>query len=217
LFADLLRSYGRNDLAKNIIVSPHPVTAEMVVNPAVAKEDLILAVGRWDAWQKDSPLLIKSLAVFLTKESGYHVEIIGNGLPTLKRLLVDVPDALRARIQVVGPVPHDQLHSYYQRARILFVSSRMESGPITAAEALCCGASVAGPASIPPLHYFTSEGSGTLAADRTATGLAAALQSEASAWRRGERDPRRLSELWIPRSHAPDVARHLMEVAARKS
>ena len=215
LLCDLLRRCGRDDLAGKVRTNPHPVTMDMRYVSSVSKERLVLGVARWDGWAKDTPRFVNALIRFLLTETEFKAELIGTGADILIRLLDLVPAGIHERIKVVGPVEHEKLQSYYQRAQIILFTSRGESGPIAAEEALCCGCSVVGPASLPSLHWFCGEDCGTLANGRSVPSLTSALRKEAQAWRDGKRNPQRISALWIPRVHASFVVNAILQLAGR--
>jgi len=206
LVKDICHYYNRPELAARVALLPHPVTNDMMHDPEIEKQDIILCVGRWDAYQKDTPKLVAVLDRVLAIEKDYHARIIGSSIDVVARLVGRLSPEVRARIELVGAVPHERLPRYYQEAKIHFVASRTESGPITAGEALCCGCSMVGPAHVPSLHFFTNDACGSLAIDRSTARLADALFCEIEAWRSGARDPVAMSALWMRRVHAPAVA-----------
>ena len=63
---------GINTVGVEAIVSEAGVTRATFYRHFPSKEDLIVAVGRWEAWQKDTPLLARSLALFLEREPAYR-------------------------------------------------------------------------------------------------------------------------------------------------
>jgi glycosyltransferase involved in cell wall biosynthesis len=213
LLCDLLLQFRRDDLAARVRLIPHPVTSDMKYDRSVPKEKLVVAVARWDAWQKDAPLCVKALEIFLESEPEYRAEMIGTAINELERLLETVHSSIRSRIKVVGPLPHSALAIHYRRAQVMFFASRTEGCPVSGEEALCCGCGIVGAASLPSMCWLCGEGGGTLAAERSATGLARALREEAKAWREGTRDPQRISALWIPRTHALEVAKSILSLS----
>jgi len=212
LLCDLLHLYRRDDLASKVRLNPHVVTTDMKYDPVVAKEKLIVAVARWEAWQKDATRLVKTLDTFLRAQPEYRVELIGTGDQALQRLLKRTHPSVQSRTTVLGPLPHSALPAHYQRAEVIFFASRTEGCPVAGQEALCCGCTIVGPASLPSMHWLCGEGCGTLAADRSVTSLASALGKEIQAWREGNRDPQRISALWAPRVHAPEVAKSILRL-----
>jgi glycosyltransferase involved in cell wall biosynthesis len=210
----LMISMGRPDLAGRIRSLPLPVRAYFDYNPAVLKQSRIIAVGRWEASQKDTPMLARVLGHALTVEPDYSALVVGSGEDRMRRLVAGLPPAVQSRIQIRGPVPHEQLGRLYQESRMLFLSSRYESFHIAAAEALCCGCSVVGPAHIPSMPYFITACSGTVAAAHTCRHFSDALCAEMDAWRLGERDPVRISQFWRARFTPRAVGSRLLQLGA---
>jgi len=205
-FAELLRRLGCAGLAARLRVVPHPVLDAFQFPADGSKHPVILAAGRWESPFKDAPKLIRVLGMALAKEPTASAQVFGSGADLLHRELARLPEAVRARITVRGPVPHLDLAPAMQRAQIILCTSRTESFHIASAEGLCCGCSVVGPAEIPSMRWFTAEQSGTLAADRSDLRLAEALGQELAAWRDGRRDAARISATWRSRCTARAVA-----------
>ncbi len=209
-FQRLLRELGRTDLAEKVRMMPAQIVDDFVYDPAVDRRPQILAVGRWDATQKDSPMLMRVLGDVLAREPHYTALVAGAGTEGLHRLLAQQPATVQTRIKILGRVPHGQLRHLYQESQILFFSSRYEGFPNAAAEALCCGCSVVGPALIASLNYCASHSSGTTACSRSARDFSDALGAEIDAWRGGERNAREISERWRPRVSAKEVAARIL-------
>jgi len=219
-FSELLRRLGRADLVTRLRVLPHPVLDAFQPLTDGVKQPVILAAGRWKSPFKDAPKLARVLSAALSAEPSASAHLFGEGEALLRRELARLPDAVRARITLAGPVPHLDLVTAMQRAQVMLCTSRTESFHIASAEALCCGCAVVGPAEIPSMHWFTSEASGTLAADRSDARLAAAVGQELAAWRAGRRDPAKISATWrrrfTARAVAGEVLRLLEETIAQE-
>ncbi|MFO7534542.1 MAG: glycosyltransferase [Kiritimatiellia bacterium] len=192
-----LRRMGRAELEERVVVSPHPVDNRFQYRGG-AKRPKIIAIGRWDSPQKDPGLLKATLRIALLRHAEWTATLIGPGGDVLTRSMRGWPAALRSRIQVCGRRPHEALPEALQDARILVASSRYESFHIAAAEALCCGASVVGPACLASFHWFTSAQSGSLSATRQSGDLADALSAEIRAWEAGRRNPEAIAQHWTP-------------------
>lgn len=211
---EFLARHGRADLAARVHYVPHPVTEDMTPGPERDRPRTIAAVGRWDACQKNTPLLMRVLEKFLAQQPDYRARIAGGGANTVAALAQSWPTALRARLDVLGPVPHDELPALYRTSRVLLMSSRWESFHIAAAEALCCGCSVVCPAHLPTASLFTDTDSGTVAARAAPDDLLAAMDSETRAWDDGARDPLRIAARFGSDFHARAVARRLVELGS---
>src|SRR5690606_19663012 len=102
---------------------------------------------RWESHQKNFPLMLKVLNGVLQQHPDWTALLLGtlprNGAKALSRL-GDVAE----RIVLGGSRPHAKVCEELSRSRIFVMTSRTESFGIAAAEALCCGTSVVGPAHI---------------------------------------------------------------------
>jgi glycosyltransferase involved in cell wall biosynthesis len=213
-FARFLQVAGAPELVERTRLVPHPVTTDMVLAPGAPRQQLILSVGRWDSMQKDTPKMIAVLAAVLAEYPGCRARLIGGGGPAVENLLRTVPAEIRSRIEYAGRVPHEELPAHYRAAQVFLCTSWHESFNIAAAEALCCGCSVVGPADIASMVYFAGARSGTPAASRSVAGFQAALRTELEAWASGGRDPLAISVYWRDRLHADRVAATILETMA---
>ena len=118
---------------------PHPIQADIFkFDPAIPKKNQIISVGRWDSYQKNLPLLLKTLRTFLDKNPTWTSLVIGSGLPT---------KSPHPQITLFPPIsPHD-LARHMQNSKIFLSTSRYESFGLASAEALSCGALVVAPES----------------------------------------------------------------------
>jgi glycosyltransferase involved in cell wall biosynthesis len=192
----LLCRYGRPDVAAKVNYVPHPVAETAGYSEGDGKERRIIAVGRWDSYQKNTPLLMKTLRRVLGDFPDYEVHIFGRGERALEKYRESVPKAIKARIHIRGEIAHAALEMEYRKSLIFFAPSRSESFNIAAAEALSCGCSFAGSGHIFSFRNFVSKNSGTVARHYTVNGMADALTTEVLSWNEGRYDPVRLSRLW---------------------
>ena len=196
-----------------ITAIPHPVDERDLVAPAsVERRQRVVAVGRWDAHQKNFPLLLRTLSAFLKDHPDWDAVIVGGLLDRMERIRGLLAVEVRERVKFTGPIPHTELAGHLYSSRILLVTSKHESFHIAAAEALCCGCSVVGPGAIASMVYFTGSDSGTLAIRRDMVSLCEALGAEVRAWKEGHRDPERIAAVWRPRVGAKAVVEQMLEV-----
>lgn len=194
-----LRQVGQPQTGLKVIAIPPQVSDRFHYDRAIMKKSQIMAVGRWDAHQKDARTLVRTLALVLSNFPDYTASIAGSGESLLRRLLLQESETVRARISVLGRISHEALHQLYQTSQVIFFSSRFEGFPNAAAEALCCGCSVVGPGYLASLSHCASEASGTVASNRTVGHLADALGVEIEAWQQRRRNPEIISATWHPR------------------
>lgn len=212
LLREFLARYGHPEVAARVRYVPHPVrTAGTSPAADAPRARRIVAVGRWNHYQKNAPLLLRVLGRALASEPGYDAHIFGAGEADLRRGIRRLPDAVRARIVIRGVCAHDTLAGEYGRCRILFAPSRSESFNLAAAEALSSGCSVVGAAHLLAFRHFVSRQSGTLAPAGTARALAAALTGEMQAWDAGRRSADAIRAAWQPEFTPAAVARAVLE------
>ena len=196
----------RQDLASKLRVLPHQAKAEIVYDPDIPKLPQVMAVGRWDAFQKDGAKLIKVLGMVLPHYPRYSVVVAGSGAERMEKLRSSLPSYLHSRIVITGLLDHVGLHRHYQVAQVLLFTSRYEGFPVAAAEALCCGCTVVGAATLSSMNYISSLGGGTVALTRSSRDYADALAAELDAWAACERAPGLISRDWQKRVSSTAVA-----------
>ena len=110
---------------------PHPIQTDIFkFDPTIQKKNQIISVGRWEAYQKNLPLLLQTLCSFLDKNPSWNSLVIGSGLPTKSPY---------PQIAFSPPIsPHD-LALFMQESKIFLSSSRYESFGLAATEAVACG------------------------------------------------------------------------------
>lgn len=196
LLNELLKKKGRADIATKVRYVLHPITDDAGYDGAVEKKKWIVAVGRWDNYQKNAPLLIQTLGKVLAEHPDYEAHLFGGGESTLRKLTQRLPANIQSRMVIRGIVGHAALIHEYQKSRILFMPSRSEGCAVAAEEALTCGCSVVGGARLLCMLNFASKNSGTLAHTYNIRSMADALRAEVSAWEGGARVPVRISQMW---------------------
>jgi glycosyltransferase involved in cell wall biosynthesis len=215
-FGRFLSAHDRADLLDRLVVLHHPIANHMVYDPAVAKKQIIIAVGSWDRLIKGAPLLVQVLGLALEREPAYRARIIGRGQDWVRKLAAKLPGEVRERIEITGPLPNETVARHYQEAQIVVNTSYSESFSLATAEALCCGCSAVGTALMSCMNHYCSNDSGTLACNRSKYFYCDAIRAEAEAWSTGLRDPRRLSAVWTARLHADKVARSVIELSRQQ-
>ena len=192
VFARLLYRYGRRDLIPQVKLISHPVVPEidqLSIPPISERKDHIIAVGRWDSIFKDTPLLIKTLALSLLSKPSWTAQIYGKGESVLHELIAKFAAPVKHRIHVFGPRPHNEILAAYQKAKICLFSSYSESGPIAGEEALCLGCTLVGPPEISSMQTLCAPDFGSLPMNRSPHQMAIALSAEIEKWDTGLRCP----------------------------
>ena len=211
-YGEYLRAMKRPDLVSRLRFAPYPVIKEMTYSSVMPKRQVIIAVGRWQSLQKNTPLLIRVLEAVLLAHRQYSARIVGSGPDVVEKLVQRISADCRPRIEIVGRVEHQKLPAHYQGSQIFLCTSRYESFLIAAGEALCCGCSVVGDAGIASLPYLTALDSGTTSCNSSFDKLRDAVVAEINAWQAGERDPVRISQAWQERLHADRMAEGLLRL-----
>lgn len=205
-FRRFLAQQGAAELAARAFVAPFPVPEEFCSAALPAKQDRLVAIGRWSDPQKDAPLLAGALDRLLRRRRTTRVTLYGaDGTAAFAALA-----ARRPAVEIAGERPPGEIRAALAESRAAIVASRWETGPHAAFEALALGATLVGPP-LPNLRGLTAGGRfGTLAADRRPGSLARALAEELARWDRGERDGPAIAGHWRPELSATAVCRRLL-------
>ena len=214
--AGYVSALGHPEIVGKLLVVPHAVIPAMVFRDEEhRKTRKVLVVGRWaaeDRAQKDPDLTVSVIGRFLREQPEWKAEIVGKGSGALDRLTRNLGADVRSRLTLTESIPREQLIGRYQESSILLCASRFESFHISSAEALCCGCSivVADHPLLASTGWFTTRNSGTLVPSRIADAFLDALGNEAEYWRKGARDPQRISSEWQELLRADQVAANLI-------
>jgi len=117
-------------------------SAEHLVADMAAREDLILFVGRLVLNHKRPDLVIQAFAAVAERFPTLRLEVAGpdmdlpQGGTVWGHCLRLLPPALVGRVHYHGALPHAEVQTLYQRAKILIVPSSFEASPMVAAEAM---------------------------------------------------------------------------------
>jgi hypothetical protein len=203
--------YHRPELTDRVSVVPYPVDESFESNSLLQpleREDRIVAIGRWSDPQKDGSLLANALMRALKARPATRCAIVGAGGDNLFAGLTEFfPD----RVEILGRQPQERVMGLLRSSRCLLSTSRWESGPIVASEAMLCGSTLVGPESIPSFSQFCRDGDcGTLFSRRSGSAVGQALITELLAWDKGRRDPEAIASRWRGQFAAPAVCQKLL-------
>lgn len=207
-FRAMLRRRGVDDeLGGRLHAVPFAVSPRLCDVPLVTERaDRVIAVGRWSDPQKDTPLLRRALARTLPRRPSTVFRIYGREADAAFGPLAKC----HPNLELMGFCPPEDLHRDMAHSRAVLFSSRWETGPHSATEALALGTTLVG-APIPNLIDLSEDGRvGTVARDRRPSSLAAALEHELALWDAGERNPIAVAERWRPRLRPEAICRQLL-------
>ena len=166
--------------------SQQRLTARAVLRRAIgapADDPVILVAGRFET-AKDPLLAIDAFAVLAARVPTAHLVMVGAG--TLESVVARRLADLHQCAHLLGRRSPDELAEIMRGADGLLVSSRTETGPTVALEALACGLPVVGPHVGRLPRILTHRRTGWLAATRSPKALASGLS-----WVTSEADPGR--------------------------
>jgi glycosyltransferase involved in cell wall biosynthesis len=200
----------RPDLASRVFLMPPAVSETFRLHEEVRK-GAIIAVGQWFRWQKNMPLLAKTIAESLAIDPNLKWMVVGNGVHYVQERLRGTQADTLANVRFYAHTSPQDLAQIYSGARTIFYSSRQEGFPNTLCEALCSGASFVAPRGIQAFEFCESRAWGTLY--NHPSDASAALFSELDQWNRGARTPLAISEEACALFHRKNVAARLCRLA----
>lgn len=204
----------KHGLSVPVLVLPHPVLNEFSYDASCAsKKKQVLAVAvNWTNPLKRGKLLADALVRFLLEKPDATALVIGGHSEWVWDRAVHTHPELEARFQAKPAMPPDQLRPYYRESRIMAIPSGVESGPIVAFEAVCCGCSIVFGRELNHLQMFSEAGVGTMAkAWNSSRAFAEALLQEYDAWESGAHDPIQISRIWTPRLRVDSLTDRLYQ------
>jgi glycosyltransferase involved in cell wall biosynthesis len=149
--------------------------------------------GRWYDEQKNAELLARTITKVVAQQGDLQFVIAGKGS---KEIFGDLAAQFPDRVLLPGVVPASEMLPLLNSCRFLLSSSRWESHPIGALEAVCSGCTVVA-TPIPGFLDIADGGrSGTIAESHRAEALARATLVENAKWESGERNPLQIAEHW---------------------
>jgi glycosyltransferase involved in cell wall biosynthesis len=120
---------------------PHAIQTEIFrPDSSVLKKKQVISVGRWESYQKNLPLLLKTLISFLSGQQDWSALVVGSGLP---------PRPPHPQITFSPPLAADLLARHMNASRVFLATSRYESFGLAAAEARACGCCLVSPGPAP--------------------------------------------------------------------
>jgi len=210
------RFFGRKDVAQKIHFVSHPIDSTMRYS-GESKQEMVIAVGRWDDSVKRPEVLVAVAAKVLAQNPTVRFVIAGkDSVRCAAEIAANVPEA-KDRVVGYERLEHDQLCAQMSRAQISICTSRSESFSIASGEALLCGCSIVSPKSpyLPSLPYFIDGGRSGRLSENNSEALAEAVLAELEAWKTGERDAKTIAQAWRGRIAADVVVQQIDELLTR--
>lgn len=190
----VLQHWGCAAKIDNLRFIPNPVSPDAMRIPlAEEKIKTIVSVGRWDDPAKGSNLLRQTITHTLNARRDYSFRIIGNNGHAIRSSL---HKKFQNYVECADQLGFEQTQEQISTARILLVTSVLESFSFVTAEALCAGTSVV-VTPIESLVYLAGGGAyGSISRAFTSAALNAALLREIHQWEHGARDAEAISMRW---------------------
>ncbi len=192
-FGHFLRHHHREDLLEKFFVVPHAVPDFFLGGPVSAtRKNLVFCSGRWDDDQKNAHLLAACIPRILRNRPDTEFLIAGFGVEAaFHDLAVRHPE-----VKLAGLLAREKLPAILDDCRFLLSSSRGESHPIGALEALCRGCTVVA-TPLPGFQDIVRQGNcGTIATAHSPAALARAACEEMRLWDSQKRNPERIASHW---------------------
>jgi hypothetical protein len=214
-FRRLVRIFGKDNGAEKVQILPFPVSFHFGAEIKFQKEDIVVAVGRWDSPQKRAPLLTATISLAAQTRPNTQFQIFGRSGDFLVQWHKKLPESVRTRVILAGIVPNEELANAYRRARVMLVSAAYEGCHVSSAEAVCSGATIVSCRSplLEAVEWHASQQSGRTARRANPPSLTRALLEELEAWDQGQRDPFTIAESWRKVFLPNYVANKLLNIA----
>ena len=208
-FRRFLVNCGARVAANKLAAIPYPVAEAFCTEPIkTPKVNRVIAVGRWDSYQKNAPLLAATLERLTRYGCNTEFLIVGNGAEAAFSSVAK----LNPNIHLLGIQPKEQIVKLMSDSRFVIIPSRWESGPIVANEMLALGGSIVG-TPIPTLIGLVEESRfGRVSIKHIADSLASAVVAELEAWDQGRRNPLAIAEKWRQKVSPNSVAKRIIEL-----
>jgi glycosyltransferase involved in cell wall biosynthesis len=187
-----LRYYGASDQISKLTVMPHSVRSLFLDGDIpLQRPRKIFAGGRWDDDQKHPELLASTIRLLFKTDPAVEVVVAGSGDGSVFQPLV----RSSPRFQWLGRISEEQVRQQLVQSRVLLSSSRWETHPVGALEALVSGCTIVGPP-IPAFQELAAAGFARVSAKHSARSLAQAVSVELDRWECGDYAPQFIAGYW---------------------
>jgi glycosyltransferase involved in cell wall biosynthesis len=161
----------------DISVIPHDLPAWWPIGHDPVVEDIVLWVGRLER-RKGIIDALRGFRGVLDARPEARLVVIGSAHRTVDpKLVAQEIDRLNLKrnIQMIGSMPHNQIISWYKRARIFLFPTYYETFGLVALEAMACGLPVVGYRAGAVPEIVEDKHTGLLVEPGDTTGLAASM------------------------------------------
>jgi glycosyltransferase involved in cell wall biosynthesis len=191
-FVRCLILHGRGDLSERLAVVPYPVDVAFLDQSPDRRCPRAIAVGRWNDAQKNSGLLARSIEGYYRDGGDWEIQVVGGGGESaFLKLATQYP-----LFRILGKLPPSEIAKLLASSRVLLCTSRWESGPIVAFEALASGCTIV-TTPLPSIISFLENGrGGRSSASHKPPDFLTSMREEFSAWDHGLRSTADLSSQW---------------------
>ena len=200
--------------SSNMLFLGYPVSAEFQPAPLEQRKEQVVAVARWDAVRHKRPhVLMKVVEGVVAQQASASFAIYGKTPDYMIRWHANLPNAIKARVNLAGLRPIQTVAATIAESMILYCPSAREGLPFPVVEALCAGCTVVGlnTPDVPGLAWAFQEGDGTPAVRDSVEAHIGAVGEELGKWRTGQRKPPKIAKKWAQWFSAPVVCRRLIE------
>jgi glycosyltransferase involved in cell wall biosynthesis len=173
----VLKHYGQPDQVRKVHIVPHSVRDVFSCNTVplqAIRPRQVLAAGRWDSNQKNPELLLRTIRQLLRLDPDLSIVVCG----PLKESLAKVSDSLGERVTFIGRVSTDEMVEQLSISKTFLSTSRWETHPIGALEAICLGCRVVAPPIRGFVDLLSDQRFGSLAKRCTPASLAKTVIDE---------------------------------------
>lgn len=132
---------------EHVFVIPNPVGSEFKPRHTIAKEKIVISVGRL-CMEKGFDMLLEAFSLIAPQYPDWTLQIVGGGEEEEKMRGLIVKYGITSQVELVGTSSHP--HKYLEKASIYVTSSRVEGFPNALLEAMAMG--------LPPISFNFSCG-----------------------------------------------------------
>jgi glycosyltransferase involved in cell wall biosynthesis len=206
-FNRFLLARGEAELVVRTTVIPYPIDVPFLEPiSSEARENRVVSIGRWDDPQKNAELLASAIRLHLRQRPDTEFIIIGRNGDRYFRGLTKKHKSVR----YLGIQSPAQIAEHLRGSRSLLISSRWETGPVVAYEALACGCTVVSSPITNMIGLCEDRQFGRIARSHGAHALSKAISDELIEWDHGMRSPEKIAARWQPEFQPMSICKSII-------